>query len=123
MTNKITTLLMFGVTLAWGCAQDGSLPDSNDAQPSEETAKYDVSSKEEALRFGGGFGVASCPGGGSPACAACDGGTCVQACYGGFHCDTDSDGTLEVCSPIGSCTAFSGGFGGFGGIIIARRAP
>ncbi len=106
--------------LGFGCAADAEpvdpLPEAADAPATEQK----VGVQSSALRVGGGLGVATCPGGGSPSCTACaDGETCTYSCTGGYYCDIGpiDDGGSQ-CSPKGTCMSFSGGFGGFGGGVI-----
>ncbi len=84
--NKIS---MFAIACALfaGCAAQTA------PQPEE------VEGASEELRIGS-FGVASCPGGGSPACVVCNGG-CKSSCSGDYTCDT----APGVCSySPGVCT-------------------
>lgn len=65
--------------MASACAAETNVGD-------ESVGDENVGSSAEALRIGG-FGVASCPGGGSPQCVVCNNG-CKSACSGDYTCDT-----------------------------------
>jgi len=110
----MTAIALVGLLLNAGC--------SGAPEPEQVAPEQDVGSLEQALAIGNP-GVASCPGGGSPSCVACDGGECVQACTGGYTCDTESwdveGGEATSCKLVGNCLTFSfGNIAGGGGLFI-----
>lgn len=93
--------IVLGMLVLGGCAAE-TMP--------EETGEVGAASEELQGRGGGGLGLASCPGGSSPACVVCNGG-CKTACTGDYTCDT----APGVCSySPGQCrtSSLTPGFGG-----------